>query len=207
MSTRPRLEDCTGALVAGGHGTRLGGIAKGLITVGGEPIAARTVALFRAIFADVVIVANEPEPYAALGVRIEGDRLPGKGAPGGLHAALAAARTPWVFTAACDMPCLEAPPIRHLAALRDGAALAVVPVWRGVAQPLHALWSRAALPVIERMVATGDPSLQSIVRAVGARLVEAEEWERIDPGGRALENANTPADLARLGLTPPPRHE
>jgi molybdopterin-guanine dinucleotide biosynthesis protein A len=198
------LEDCTGALVAGGQGTRLGGIAKGLITVDGEPIAARSVALFRAIFADVVIVANQPEPYAPLGVRIEGDRFPGKGAPGGLHAALASARTPWVFTAACDMPCLEAAPIRHLAAQRGGGALAIVPVWRGVAQPLHALWAREALPLVERMVAAGDPSLQSIVRAVGARLVDAEEWERIDPGGRALENANTPDDLVRLGLTPPP---
>jgi len=201
-----RLEDCTGVLVAGGRGTRLGGIAKGLLDFGGETIASRTVSLFRSIFADVFVVANDAVPYASLGVRIEADRIAGKGAPGGLHTALAAARTPWVFTAGCDMPFLSERPIRHLAAQRSGGDRAVVPVWGGLAQPLHALWSTAALADVERLVSAGDPSLQSIVGAVGARLVSEREWGSVDPGGRALENANTPEDLARLGLgAPPPR--
>lgn len=151
----------------------------------------------------MVVVANDPAPYASLEARIEPDRVPGKGAPGGLHAALVAARAPWVFTAGCDMPFLSAAPIELLLALRREGQLAVVPVWRGVAQPLHAVWSRAALPLVEELLARGDPSLQQIVRAAGARLVAEDEWARVDPAGRALENANTPADLARLGLAPP----
>jgi len=42
-----------------------------------------------------------------------------------------------------------------------------------------------------------------LATAVGARLVEEEEWRLVDPGGRALSNANTPDDVARLGLTLP----
>jgi hypothetical protein len=34
-------------------------------------------------------------------------------------------------------------------------------------------------------------------------VVEAGEWKLVDPRGRSLENANTPEDLARLGLEPP----
>ena len=203
MSTGGRLEDCTGVLVAGGRGRRLGGIPKGLLTVQGRAIAARTVELFRRIFAEVVLVTNDPAPYDALGVRLESDRLTGKGAPGGLHAALASAHTSWVFTAGCDMPFLAEEPIRFLAEQRGSGALAVVPVWKGVEQPLHALWARAALPTVEELVSGGDPSLRSIVRAVGARLVPEERWAVVDPGGRALENANTPEDLVRLGLAPP----
>jgi molybdopterin-guanine dinucleotide biosynthesis protein A len=206
VTTDRRLEDCTGVLVAGGQGTRLGGIAKGLLTLNGETIAARSVALFRALFADVIVVANAPAPYRALGVRIEPDRIGGKGAPGGLHAALSAARTPWVFTAGCDMPFLEEASIRSLAARRCEGELAVVPMWKGVTQPLHALWSRAALPIVERMITAGDPSLRAIVRGVGARIISEQAWAAVDPTGRAFENANTAEDLVRLGLAaPPPR--
>ena len=204
MTTEPLLEDCTGALVAGGRGTRLGGIVKGLLVSAGEPIAARSLALFGSLFADVVVIANDPAPWRELGVRVEPDRFGGKGAPAGVHAALDAARTPWVFTAAADMPFLSARAIRFLAAHRVEGDLAVVPTWRGIAQPLHAFWSRRSLEPIAALVSGGDPSLQGIVRAIGARLVPEADWAGMDPDGRSFENANTPEDLARLGIVAPP---
>lgn len=204
MSTKGRLEGCSGVLVAGGRGTRLGGVSKALLSAGGETIAARSVALLRALFADVFVVANDPSPWADLGVRVEPDRVAGKGAPGGLYTALAASTTEWVFTAGCDMPFLAEAPIRFLAAQRAPGTVAVVPAWAGTPQPLHALWARAALPEVERLLRAGDPSLIRIVLSVGARIVPEEDWAAVDPGGRALENANTAEDLGRLGLTLPP---
>lgn len=198
--TAPPIADCTGALVAGGGATRLGGVPKGLLRVDGEPIAARSLRLFRELFGETLVVANDPAPYAALGAPVVPDLLPGKGAPGGLHAALAAARTGWVFAAACDMPFLAPAPIRALAALRAGADAVVVRA-AGRLEPLHAFWSRACLPALERLLRAGDPSFRDLARAVNARIVEEEAWRRLDPGGRALENANTPEDAARLGLT------
>jgi molybdopterin-guanine dinucleotide biosynthesis protein A len=53
------------------------------------------------------------------------------------------------------------------------------------------------------MLADGDPSLQSVARALNAAIVEEQEWRTVDPDGRAFANANTPEDLARLGLTVP----
>jgi molybdopterin-guanine dinucleotide biosynthesis protein A len=198
--TGPILPDCTGALVAGGRATRMGGVPKGLLRIDGAPIAARSLALFHRLFAEAIVVANEPAPYEALGARIVPDLLPGRGAPGGLHAALAAASTPWVFAAACDMPFLAEGPIAFLAARRAGADAVIVRA-AGRLEPLHAFWSRAGLPSLERLLAAGDPSLRDLVRAVNARIVEEEEWRAADPAGRALENANTPEDAARLGLT------
>jgi len=195
------LADCTGALVAGGQASRLGGLAKGLLRLGGEQLAARTLRLFADLFGEALVVANDPSPYQGFGVRVVPDRIAGKGAPGGLHAALAAAATPWVFTAGCDMPFLSAAPISWLAARRDAPAVAVV--WRGRLEPLHAFWSRECLPTVERMLAAGDPSMWKLCSAVGARFVSEEEWREVDPLGRAFENANTPEDLARLGLGDP----
>jgi molybdopterin-guanine dinucleotide biosynthesis protein A len=195
----PDVPDCTGALVAGGRAVRMGGIPKGLLRVGDEPIAARSLRLLGELFGAVLVIANDPAPYAALGARVIPDAMPGKGAPGGLHAALAAAATGWVFAAACDMPFLAADPIRRLAALRAGADAVLVRAG-GRLEPLHAFWSRACLPVLERMLREGDPSLQALARAVRTRVVEEDEWRAMDPLGRSLENANTPEDLARLGL-------
>ncbi len=193
------IPGCTGVLVAGGQATRLSGVAKGLLRVGGEPIAARTLRLFREIFPASLVVANDPSPYAGLGAPVVPDAIPGKGAPGGLHAALRAAGTEWIFTAGCDMPFLEAGAIGHRAALRGRAPAAGV-VWRGRLEPLHAFWSRACLPAVERMLREDDPSLWRIATAVGARFVSEEEWRAVDPRGRSFENANTPEDVERLGL-------
>jgi molybdopterin-guanine dinucleotide biosynthesis protein A len=196
------VPDCTGVLLGGGRALRLGGTPKGLLRLAGMPIAARSLDLFRELFGEALVVANDPEPWRDLGAPVVPDVLPGKGAPGGLHAALSAARTGWVFVAGCDMPFLAEGPIRHLAGLRAGATAVVVRGERGI-EGLHAFWSRAALPVIDRMLREGDPSIRAIADAVGARVVTAAEWSAVDPGGRSFANANTPDDLVRLGLERP----
>jgi molybdopterin-guanine dinucleotide biosynthesis protein A len=197
-----RIPDCTGVIVAGGRARRMGGSPKALSRVGGATLAARSVALFRELFGEVLVAANDPAPWEPLGVRVVPDAIPGKGAPGGLHAALAAARTGWIFAAACDMPFLSAGPIRFLAA-RRGAAPAALVAWERGPEGLHAFWSRELLPVVDRMLRDGNPSIREIAARVGARVVPAEAWREVDPLGRSFENVNSPEDLVRLGLDAP----
>lgn len=196
------LADATGVLVAGGRARRMGGVPKALLRIDGEPIAHRTIRLLRATFAEVLVIANDPAPWEGLDVRVVHDAITGKGAPGGLHAALLHARTGWIFTAGCDMPFLAAGPIAWLAARRAGAT-AVVPRWRGGLEPLHAFWSRGCLAAVERLLRDGDPSFREIAAAVGARIVDEEAWRAIDPEGRSFANVNTPDEAARLGIEPP----
>jgi len=198
----PLLGDCTGALVAGGRSTRMGGIPKGLLRVNGEPILARSVRLFGELFAATLVVSNDGAPYARFGAPVIADAVADKGAPGGLHAALTAAHTAWVFAAACDMPFLSRQAIVFLAARRTGAD-AVVLRTRGGLEPLHAFWSVRCLPVLDRLVRSGDPSFRDLAGQVATRFVDEAEWREADPEGRALANANTPEDAARLGLDGP----
>jgi molybdopterin-guanine dinucleotide biosynthesis protein A len=97
------------------------------------------------------------------------------------------------------MPFLDARAIGFLADRRAGAP-AVLVRFGGRLEPLHAFWSRACLPVLDRMLREGEPSLRDVAAAVGARVVEEEAWRAVDPTGRAFENVNTPADAARLGV-------
>ena len=192
------IEGCTGVLVAGGRASRLGGVPKGLVRLGGEPIAARTLCLFGELFQASLVVANVPE-YRDLGVPVIPDRILGKGAPAGLHAALHAVHTEWIFAAACDMPFLEPLPIQLLASRRGGAE-AVLVRHGGRLHPLHAFWSRSCLPALERLISEGNPSLVDLAQAVRTRILEEAEWRAVDPEGRVLENVNTFEDAARLGL-------
>jgi len=184
----------------------MGGVTKGLLRSGGVPIAERSLALFRELFDAALVVANDPAPYARLGARVVPDRIAGRGAPGGLHAALSAAGTEWVFAAGCDMPFLDARAIAFLAERRAGAD-AVLVRFGDRLEPLHAFWSRRCLPVLERLLRAGEPSLRDLAEAVGARVIDEVEWRLVDPEGLAFENANTPEDARRLGLelTPPAR--
>ena len=198
-----RITDCTGMFIAGGAATRLGGIPKGLLLVDGEPIVARTLRLFGRLFPASLVVANDPVPYQAFGAPVIGDVLPGKGAPGGLHAALMAVATPWVFAVGCDMPFLSVGPIAWLAARRTGAPAAAV-MWRGHLEPLHAFWSRECLPLLDRALRAGDPSFRAIADVAGARLLTEEEWRSVDPAGRSFANVNTHAEAAALRVEIPP---
>ena len=178
------------AILAGGRGKRLGGVAKGLVPVGGEPIVARQLrALGPYVAAPLVVVAGDPGPYAALGARLVGDLHPGAGPLAGLEAALQASDADALLVFACDLPFIDAALIE---ALRDApAAEAVVARLDGKAQPLAARYARAILPRVQRRLSRDKLRLLDLVAELDP------QWLDFPAGTRALFNVNTPADLAR----------
>lgn len=194
------IEDAEGALLAGGRGTRLGGARKALLLREGEPLIARTLRLYAGLFARAIVIANEAGVYERFGAKVVADPIPGRGAPGGLLAALAAAGAPWVFLAACDMPALDPRVIAAMAARREGVQ-AVVAMVEGRPEPLHAFWATGARAVVERMLREGEPSFRDLLGAIPAALIPVEELERDLPDARdSFTNVNVPEDLARFGL-------
>ncbi len=174
------------AILAGGRARRLGGLAKGLLEVGGEPILARLMRLLPGAF----VVADDAAPYARFGVRVVGDVIPGKGAPGGVHAALVHAAPGWVFVAACDLPALDAGVIDGLRPrLADQDAV----LWRAgdYLQPLAGFWHTRAEPRIRRALEAGSPGFRTIAAALDVTVVDA-------PSAAPFFNVNTPEDLRRV---------
>src|SRR5215470_5627883 len=144
----------TGVVLAGGLASRMGGRDKAFAAVDGEPIAVRTIRLFRGLFPQVVVATNRPERYRALEVETVTDAFPGCGPLAGIHAAMRAARHAHVFVAACDMPGLDADVIGFLLA-RVGDADAIVPRWDDDIEPLHAVYAVRILPRIEDALRAG----------------------------------------------------
>jgi len=190
-----------GAILAGGRATRFGGAPKGLARVGGVRVIDRVAAALRAVPCDeLLLVAHAPDAAAWLpDARTVADVRPGCGALGGLHAALAHARTP-VLVVAWDMPFVPAP---LLAALRDrvlaGAPAAVPSGPGGAREPLCACYAPSCLAVAERLLDAGERRAGALADAVGAALLGAAESARFGDPSVTFTNVNTADDLARLG--------
>jgi len=187
-----------GVIVAGGRASRMGGRDKAFAAVGGEPIAVRTIRLFHDLFPQVLVATNRPERFRGLGVETVADRFPGCGPLAGIHAALLAARHPYAFVAACDMPGLDPHVIRFLLA-RIGGADAVVPRWQGDVEPLHAVYAARCLPATEASLRAGRPTLRDFLGTIRVDYVSEAELGRVRGAAASLVNVNTPEELAAVG--------
>jgi molybdenum cofactor guanylyltransferase len=187
-----------GVILAGGRAVRMGGRDKAFAAVGGEPIAARTVRLFHALFPQVLVATDRPERFRGLDVETVPDGFPGCGPLAGIHAALLASRHPHVFVAACDMPGLDADVIRFLVA-RIGAADAIVPRWEGDVEPLHAVYAVRCLPAIEASLRAGRHAMRDLLASLSVDFVSEAELRGLRGAADSLTNVNTPEELAAVG--------
>src|SRR3990170_1281179 len=137
--------------MAGGKSRRMGRDKAWLDLGDGRPIVQRVIDAMREVADDVFLVAND-ERFATLGLRVVPDRFPEGGALGGITTGVGAATHDRVLVAACDMPFLRADIWRLLAQRSDGAD-AVVPKVGDDLETLHALYTKACLPAMERALA------------------------------------------------------
>lgn len=182
------------AILAGGQSRRMGR-NKSLLPLGEEPVIRRVARMLEGVFCRVFVVSIEAAPYEALGLQVAGDLLPGNDSLGGLHAAVSLAGVPHVFVAGCDMPFLQLPLLRGLAA-RSAEADVVIPIRDGYPEPLCAIYSRSCEPAIRRRIAAGRLKMTGFHEEVRVIRVEEEEWRAWDPEGLSFRNLNTPEDYA-----------
>jgi molybdenum cofactor guanylyltransferase len=186
---------------AGGESRRMGE-NKALKLFAGQILIARMVARVRPVADEIIVTTNHPADFAFLNLPLESDRIPGKGALSGLHAAIARASHAWVAVLACDMPFISA---GLLAALRDvidrEGVDVVIPVLADGPEPLHAVYRKATcLPAIEAALAADQRKLISWFPSVRVREVSAAEIAVFDPHFYSFINVNTPEEFQQAEL-------
>jgi molybdopterin-guanine dinucleotide biosynthesis protein A len=115
------------------------------------------------------------------------DREAGEGPLPAIRDALGRGST-WLLVLAVDLPLVEAPLLRRLVSRRRVGGI-TLPEADSRRQPLCAVWHRAVLPVVERVLATGSRRVDDVVRAVPVTTETLTERER-----RWLFNVNRPDD-------------
>lgn len=181
----------------GGSGSRLGGVAKGLL-----PTPDATTTLIERLCAEIraalpgaeLVLVGAAQPYGALGLRAIADEPAHIGPLGGLGGLLSHAGTGQVLALACDLPRLERGLIRRLATEHPDAT-ALFTQQETVRNPLVARYqaepTRAAL---SRVLQAGKRSLQAVLdelepHALALALSEQEQ--------ATLGDWDTPEDVAR----------
>jgi molybdopterin-guanine dinucleotide biosynthesis protein A len=189
--------DVAAAIIAGGEARRLGGRVKALLTIDGQTVLERQLAVLAPRCAAIAISANDPAPFQERGLPVIPDRRPGLGPLAGIAAALAWCPAPYLLIVAGDMPYLEPGIIDLLLARRSAAVDAVVPFLRGLPEPLFALYGRSCLRVIEQRLAAGQRKVAGLILDAGLVIERVDEraLRAVDPALRCFTNLNTAADL------------
>lgn len=123
-------DDITGLVLAGGRGSRMGGVDKGLQLLHGVPLAGHALQRLAPQVGPLLLNANRHlDRYAAFGVPLLSDDQPldYAGPLAGIAAALRACRTPWLAVVPCDSPRFPADLVARLcaAAAKAGAPAAM----------------------------------------------------------------------------------
>jgi molybdopterin-guanine dinucleotide biosynthesis protein A len=191
----------TGVILAGGRGTRMGGVDKGLKRLRGKPMVEWVIERFAPQVDEILINANQNlETYAALGYRVIPDDIAGYAGPlAGLQRGLAEAAHPLVATAPCDSPFLPRELIARLRAAleKEGAELAVAKTG-DQPHPVFCLCRREMLPGLTEFLSAGGRKID----AWYARLKTVEVL--FDDQPRAFSNINDEAELKAFEADPLP---
>ena len=198
LSAQPVQRALTGVLLAGGRSRRMGA-DKAALRFRGELLLPQLAGRLADCCDQVIVVRREGQELPALpqGVRVVQDLVPGMGPLGGLLTGLAAAPTPFVFLAACDLPLLDVGLIRWLGAHPARAADVLLPQRDGHAEPTHAIYGARCLGAIKQAMLSGELGMGTWLGALRVQRIPEEQWRAAHPDGRSFLNVNTPADLAR----------
>jgi molybdopterin-guanine dinucleotide biosynthesis protein A len=196
--------DATFAVIAGGLGRRLGGVAKGLLRREGRTLLEGQLELARSLeFAEVLLSTSRPEPYARFGLRTVPDALPDRGAPGGVHAALAAARTPWVVAVAADMPFVGSPAVLALLGARTASAELICFQVGGRLEPLLAAYRAELAPRWELLLRAEPLSFARLFEHFRTLVLPEEALIAVDPSLASVVSVNTPEGARAAGVELP----
>lgn len=180
----------TGIVLAGGKGTRMGGVDKGLQPLRGKPMAAWAIARLKPQVDEIVINANQNlEVYRAFGYRVVRDEIGGYAGPlAGLHAGLKAATYPLVATVPCDSPFLPPDLVSRLSSALQTSDLAVAKTGPQP-HPVFALMRREVRESLEAFLAAGGRKIDAWYADL--KVVEVPFDDEAD----AFRNINTLEEL------------
>ena len=186
----------SGAILAGGKSRRMGR-DKALIELDGKPLYLGIAQRMAEIADPVFIAPGTSGRLGALPFPEIPDALPDAGPLAPIASALDGSPHQLLAVVAADMP-YASPAIFSLLldVLKDEQA--VIPITDRGSQSLHALYSRAALPVIEAALSEKRFRVRDVLAQLEVREVGESEWRTVAPSGRFALNLNTPTDLADL---------
>ncbi|WP_088285506.1 molybdenum cofactor guanylyltransferase MobA [Ideonella sp. A 288] len=191
-------DDITGLVLAGGRGSRMGGVDKGLQNHLGMPLALHALMRLQLQVGSSMINANRNlSAYESMGVPVWPDAVPDYAGPlAGFLTGLERCETPYLVTVPCDTPNFPLDLVERLAAALEAADAEIAMAstmeeGRMQVQPVFCLMQSGLMESLVRFIQGGQ---RKIDRWTGQhRCIEVPFDD-----AAAFFNANTLADLQQL---------
>jgi len=194
------LSSVTGLILAGGKGSRMGGVDKGLQSFRGRRLVDHVYERFAPQVGGIIINANQNhDDYRSFGVRVVSDAIGGFAGPlAGLHAGLSISKRPFLASVPCDSPFLPADLVERLYQRIDetGAELAVAKTGNQ-AHPVFSLMRRGVLDHLTEFLKGGGRKIDAWYATLN--VVEVA----FDDEAEAFSNINTREELQTWENAPP----
>ena len=191
-------DDITGLVLAGGRGSRMGGVDKGLQAHLGMPLAMHALLRLSPQVGEVMINANRNlAAYESMGAPVWPDALPDYPGPlAGFLAGLEHCATPYLATVPCDSPQFPEDLVARLAERLDmeSAEIAIAATREDGElrlQPVFCLMNATVVESLIRFTGTGQRKIDAWTATLRHVAVEFDD-------ARAFINANTVAELRGL---------
>ena len=193
------MTEITGLVLAGGQGSRMGGVDKGLTPFRGRALVGHVIERLEPQVDEILVNANRNAgAYAQFGHRVIADEIPGFAGPlAGFERGLTHARGALVATAPCDSPFLPVDLVARLRAALEaaGADLAVAKTGEQP-HPVFCLMRREVHASLRDFLASGQRKIDKWYAAL--RVTEVP----FDDQAEAFANINTRDELAGLEKLP-----
>ena len=173
--------ELTGVILAGGYGSRMGFVEKGLIQIHEEP---QYVFLYRLLrqFTDKVVLSVRSEQiplYERLpDMSIISDLYRDIGPMGGILSCLKSLQKP-VLVLSCDLTQIEAQAIEIMISERNPEYCGTIfqDEISSYLQPLVAIYELKSIPLMEHTIEAGDYSLHRLIKAHDFKIIPTKESE------------------------------
>jgi molybdopterin-guanine dinucleotide biosynthesis protein A len=188
-------EQITGLILAGGRGTRMGHVDKGLQNFRGAPMALHVMLRLQPQVGELMINANQNlGPYESFGLPVWPDEMQGYAGPlAGIQTGLIHCTTDYMVTAPCDSPFLPTDLVERLAQgmLDADADLAVAVTGEGEQRQPHPVFCMMKASLIQHL----SEYLRGGGRKVDAWYASLKTTEVHFEDEAAFRNINTVAEL------------
>lgn len=196
----------TGLILAGGRGSRMGGIDKGLQNFRGLPLALQTLMRLQVQslpLQEVLINANRNlSAYESLGVPVWPDSIDGFAGPlAGFLTGLERCETPLLLTVPCDTPLFPLDLVERLVQAMDAQdadmAMAAAPEDDGAVRP-QPVFCLIKIDLLESLVKFTQGGGRKIDAWTGQHRCAIVPFDLPGDSPQAFANANTLAELQQL---------
>jgi molybdenum cofactor guanylyltransferase len=192
------IHQITGLILAGGRGSRMGHVDKGLQQFRGAPMVLHVIMRLSPQVGTLMINANQNiSPYEGFGLPVWPDQLGGfEGPLAGVQTGLSQCDTDYLVTAPCDSPFLPANLVERLAAalVEKNAELAFAVTGEGATRqphPVFSLMKSTTLTSLTEYLQNGGRKIETWYKSLNAAEVHfSDEAE--------FRNINTLEELRRF---------